>query len=101
MEDLYYNPVMTLTVRLSDPLGHALDEYCALHGVTKSQVVQECLAEYLVRTQRDRKPVSDGVSANYAALKRAGLLGCATGDGVSATKEVVRKRAMERITRRR
>src|SRR5689334_15769518 len=64
---LYYNAGMTLTVRLPEPLDHALEDYCAAHGLSKSQVVQESLADYLVR----RADVSTagtenaGVSANY------------------------------------
>jgi predicted transcriptional regulator len=97
---LYYNAAMTLTVRLPDPLERALDEYCAAHGTTKSHVVQECLAQYLVRPAETGAP-DKGVSGNFAAFKRAGLLGCATGDGVSATNEVVRKRVLERLKARR
>jgi predicted DNA-binding protein len=89
---------MTLTVRLPDPLEEALDQYSAAHGLTKSHVVQEALAAYLAQT----KPVQDqDVSETYRALKKAGLLGCVRGDGVSATKEVVRKRALERLKSRR
>jgi predicted transcriptional regulator len=91
---------MTLTVRLPEPLDRALDEYCAAHGTTKSHVVQECLAEYLVRSVGTATATKE-VSANYAAFKRAGLLGCATGEGVSATNEVVRKRVLERLKARR
>jgi hypothetical protein len=91
---------MTLTVRLPDPLDRALDEYCAAHGTTKSHVVQECLAEYLARPV-GAATASRQVSTNYAAFKRAGLLGCASGDGVSATNEAVRKRALERLKARR
>lgn len=93
---------MTLTVRLPEPLDRALGEYCAAHGLTKSQVVQELLGEYLVRAQKQRRTPSTGVSANYAAFKRLGLIGSVSGmAGASATKEVVRQRALERLTRQR
>jgi hypothetical protein len=93
---------MTLTVRLPQPLESALENYCAAHGLTKSEVVQECLAEYLVREKRQAQDSPAEVSANYAALKRAGLIGCVSGaGGASATKEVVRQRALERLTRAR
>ena len=39
---------MTLTVRLDDTLESALEQHCASHGVTKSRVVQESLAAYLL-----------------------------------------------------
>ncbi|MBI5278615.1 MAG: hypothetical protein HY854_19435 [Burkholderiales bacterium] len=89
---------MTLTVRLPQNLEHALEEYSATHGLTKSHVVQEALADYLVRTKKDGKSArKGGVSANYAAFKRLGLIGCVSGDGVSATKDVVHKRIVEHL----
>jgi hypothetical protein len=93
---MYYNVSMTLTVRLPEPLDRALDAYCTANGLTKSHVVQQCLAEYLARRPEAAGPRKD-VSANYFAFKRAGLIGCASGESVSATKEVVRKRALERL----
>ncbi len=98
---MYYNDFMTLTVRLSQTLERALDEYSASNGLTKSHVVQEALADYLARTRKQKKLAPEGgVSANYAAFKRLGLIGCVSGmDSGSATKEVVRKRALERLTR--
>lgn len=92
---------MTLTVRLPAPLESELDAYCAAHGLTKSQVVQESLAEYLVRTQRKgRTQPQAKPSSNYLAFKKAGLIGCFRGDGVSATKEVVRQRVLAGAGRR-
>ena len=91
---------MTLTVRLDTALESALDRYSSERGVTKSHVVQEALAEYL--SPRLARAVQAGeVSENYKAFDRAGLIGCVAGDGQSATKEVVRARAMARIERRR
>jgi len=92
---------MTLTVRLPQTLEQALEEYSASNGLTKSHVVQEALADYFARTRPQTKPAAEGgVSANYAAFKRLGLIGCVSGmDGESATKEAVRKRAVERLTR--
>ncbi len=92
---------MTLTVRLPQPLEQALDEYSASNGLTKSHVVQEALAVYLAGTRKQKQLAPEGgVSANYAAFKRLGLIGCVSGmGGESATKEVVRKRALERLTR--
>ena len=92
---------MTLTVRLSDALEQALDEYSASNGLTKSHVVQEALAGYLARAEQQEKLSTEGgVSANYAAFKRFGLIGCVSGmAGGSATKEAVRRRALGRLTR--
>jgi metal-responsive CopG/Arc/MetJ family transcriptional regulator len=97
---VYYNQGMTLTVRLPQPLEEALDEYSASNGLTKSHVVQEALAEYFVRANKG-KPAREGeVSATYRVLKKAGLIGCVSGmEGASATKDVVRRRALERLTR--
>jgi hypothetical protein len=91
---------MTLTVRLPDPLEEALEQYSAAHGLTKSHVVQEALAEYLVRAQKETPARKGEVSENYRAFKKAGVIGCVSGmRGTSATKEVVRQRALERLTR--
>jgi predicted transcriptional regulator len=98
---LYYNRGMTLTVRLPHPLEDALEEFSASHGLTKSHVVQEALAEYLARGQREKKGVAAReLSANYRALKKAGLIGCVSGDGVSATKDVVHQRVLEQLKSR-
>jgi predicted transcriptional regulator len=89
---------MTLTVRLPQKLEDALSEYSSSNGLSKSHVVQEALAQYLVQTQRSeaRQP-----SETYKALKKAGLIGCFSGDGVSATKEVVRQKVLESRKRKR
>jgi hypothetical protein len=92
---------MTLTVRLPLPLEKSLDAYCAEHGLTKSHVVQECLATYLVQARTDRaaaQPRSQ-VSPAYAAFKRAGLIGAADLGSASATREAVRQRARQRLQR--
>jgi hypothetical protein len=76
--------------------------------VTKSLVVQESLAAYLLdaaaakansaaaRRGKDTVPVS----ANYKAFADAGLIGGGELGGVSATNKVVRERAMQRIRRK-
>ena len=98
---------MTLTVRLDDALESALVRYCAQRGVTKSLVVQESLARYLSTDQAQgasaapanarRPPVS--VGATYRAFADAGFIGAGLLGGPSATKSVVRERAMQRISR--
>lgn len=95
---------MTLTVRLDPVLESALDRYSGERGVTKSLVVQEALAEYLTkagsaRAKAKARPRGREVSENYKAFERAGLIGAMAGDGQSATKEVVRDQARQRITR--
>jgi len=92
---------VTLTVRLPQPLEDSLEAYCARHGLTKSHVVQECLATYLV--QASDEEVATGsrprISPAYAAFKRAGLVGSVNLAGPSATREVVRQRALQRLQR--
>jgi len=94
---------MTLTVRLDDTLEAALELHCAERGVSKSLVVQESLARYLL-DQRSRaagvgRLARNKPSATYLAFERAGLIGCVDGDGRSATKEVVRERVLQRLAR--
>jgi hypothetical protein len=40
-----------LSVRLSETMERDLKQFCAAHKLSKSQVVQEALAEYLVTAQ--------------------------------------------------
>jgi hypothetical protein len=97
---------MTLTVRLDATMEAALELHCAERGVTKSLVVQESLAEYLLadkaRRGEDKREGAPGRSAsdNYKAFAEAGLIGGGELGGVSATKAVVRERAMQRIRRK-
>ena len=93
---------MTLTVRLDTAVESALERYCAERGVTKSLVVQECLAGYLLAFQaqgaRAAAAVPDAaeppVSDNYRAFAEAGLIGgIALGHG--ADKAAVRARIAE------
>jgi hypothetical protein len=93
---------MTITVRLPQELEQALEKYSAAQGLTKSHVVQEALATYLVHTAKGDAPGGARVSETFRALKKAGLIGCVSGmGGTSATKEVVRQRALARLARRR
>lgn len=93
---------MTLTVRLDTAVEAALDRYCAESGKTKSLVVQQCVAGFLL----DRQPSSAGTgtraaaavgepSANYRAFAEAGLIGAvALGEG--SDKAAVRARIQRR-----
>ncbi len=78
---------MTLTVRLQPALESALELHCAERGVTKSLVVQQVLAEYLVRpdAKRSRRVAAPAQpaepSANYRAFEALGLIGCVEGVG--------------------
>jgi hypothetical protein len=85
---------MTLTVRLPPQLENDLDAYSSSNGLTKSHVVQQALAQYLVHAKKGATPTPQP-SETYKALKKAGLIGCFSGDGVSATKEVVRQKVLE------
>ena len=100
---------MTLTVRLDGTIESALERHCAERGVTKSLVVQESLAAYLLdnasaKARADAvgrgKRAAAPVSANYKAFADAGLIGGGELGGVSATNAVVRERAMQRIRRK-
>lgn len=96
---------MTLTVRLDETLESALERYCAEAGVTKSLVVQQSLAAYLLASQPPAdKPARAGakslISANYRAFDEAGLIGAvALGDG-RADKAGVRSRIAQRFAQR-
>ena len=50
-----------LSVRLPEAIERDLTQYCAVRKLTKSQVVQEALAEYLVAAQTPSpgKPASE------------------------------------------
>ena len=99
---------MTLTVRLDPPLEAALERYCSAVGVTKSLVVQESLARYLVAQQTESNEhgviktgvVAPPVSANYQAFADAGFIGAGSLGGGSADNATVRARAMQRIQRK-
>jgi hypothetical protein len=92
---------VTLTVRLDDTLARALERHCAATGATKSLVVQESLAVYLLA-----HPLPHGgqasargavPSANLRAFAEAGLLGAATGASGPADKAAVRAQARQRL----
>ena len=98
---------MTLTVRLDSAIESALERYCTERGVTKSLVVQESLAVYLLAGgSQPAKPTAGGptatdpqVSANYRAFAEAGLIGgIALGRG--ADKAAVRARVAESFAQR-
>lgn len=99
---------MTLTVRLDDTLEAALERHCAATGATKSVVVQESLARYLLgdqalgasrRAAGARAPAAP--SANHRAFADAGLVGAGVLGGGSADKATVRALAAKRIGRHR
>ena len=99
---------MTLTVRLDATLEAALERHCAVTGATKSLVVQESLASYLMadRARAASSPRAGAsaqppatVSPTYRALVEAGFLGAGELGGGSADKAAVRARAMLRIRR--
>jgi hypothetical protein len=98
---------MTLTVRLDAATESALDRYCAERGVTKSLVVQESLAVYLIARQgsssaehiEGSRGPSRPVSANYKAFADAGLIGCIA-SGQTADKAGVRARMAEHFAQR-
>lgn len=70
---------MTLTVRLDATLETALERYCATTGSSKSHVVQESLATYLLDAARpatlSAARSGASVSDNFRAFAEAGLVG--------------------------
>ena len=96
---------MTLTVRLDDTLEAALASYCAATGATKSLVVQESLAAYLLQRQTAPGAAAGGPAASpekrsaaYQAFSAAGLLGGGELGGTSADKAAVRARVLQRLS---
>ena len=96
---------MTLTVRLDPTLATALDGYCATTGTTKSHVVQESVAAYLIGAALSAAPSGEQVntppSPAYQAFSAAGLLAAvdlpmANGADKAAVRAQVRARAQTR-----
>ena len=97
---------MTLTVRLDETLQVALERYCTATGSSKSLVVQESLAVYLLGDAQAAAAKAAPATGNTAApsplfraFAEAGLMGCCELGGPSAVKAVVRAKAMQRIRR--
>lgn len=94
---------MTLTVRLDATLEAAQSRYCTERGVTKSGVVQESLAVYLVAGRAPGAAVAGAAgvavnaSTNYRAFFEAGLIGAVALGGRSADKQAVRGKLRERL----
>lgn len=97
-----------VSVRLDPALSSALDRYCAEAGVTKSLVVQQSLAAYLLASpleaarngETDPKRTQPA-SANFRAFEKSGLIGAVTLDGGTADKARVRARIAESFIQRR
>ncbi|MGY0195939.1 hypothetical protein ACWA7J_12800 [Leptothrix sp. BB-4] len=103
---------MPLTVRLDPALERALEVYCATQGVSKSLVVQESLASYLVKagvagagpaTRTRAAATALPPSDHWLAFEKAGLIGCIGQDlgGASgpADKAAVRAQVKSRARR--
>jgi hypothetical protein len=97
---------MTLTVRLDAALQAALDQHCAQRGVTKTLVVQECLAQYLVAAEPGGQGTPGQVarttpapSAAFRAFSDAGLIGAVAGPSAPADKAAVRQQARRRVAK--
>jgi hypothetical protein len=89
---------VTLTVRLDGQMDSALTRYCKEAGVSKSLVVQESLAAYLLAAAQapaGKAAAARPASDNHRAFADAGLLG-AVADGRGADKAAVRARAAAR-----
>ena len=95
---------MTLTVRLDAATESALERYCSERGVTKSLVVQESLAVYLLA--HDSPPgagraggAATEPSDNHKAFAAAGLIG-AVELGLGSDKAAVRARVKQAFEQR-
>jgi predicted transcriptional regulator len=97
---------MTLTVRLDPTLATALDRYCADTGTTKSHVVQESVAAYLISARQSPSPRGAHEAAlpspAFQAFADAGLVGAVDlGSAGNADKAAVRARVAARAQARR
>jgi hypothetical protein len=100
---------MTLTVRLDPTLESALERHCVNTGASKSHVVHESLAAYLMAARPSTVPIAgvDPVSPSpaFCAFADAGLVGgvaLAAPDGArSADKAAVRAQVAARAQARR
>jgi hypothetical protein len=92
---------MTLTVRLDSAIESALERHCAKRGVTKSAVVQQSLAAYLLGVAASGKTTGSDRAASpvFEAFRQAGFVGAGERGGRSAYKKAVRARTMRRIRR--
>lgn len=91
---------MTLTVRLDAALQAALERHCAERGLSKTLVVQESLAQYLVLAQPAAvAPAARQPSANYRAFADAGLVGAVGAGSAPADKAGVRRQALRRLAK--
>ena len=96
---------MTLTVRLDTALDTALTRYGEQAGVSKSLVVQESLAAYLLAASSGAAGTAGtagrstpAFSDNHRAFADLGLIG-AVSDGRGADKAAVRARVAARRPR--
>lgn len=80
-----------LSVRLDDELGRRLDRHCAQTGATRSQVVKQSLAQYLVSES----------GPTLSSLAEAVLPAPAKPTGVRRGRRQKRFRAYVRAKRRR
>ena len=85
---------MTLTVRLDDSMAAALAEHCAARGTSKSRVVQQSLAAYLLQAAAAAPAAATrhAPSSAFAAFEAAGLLGSGALGRAPADKAAVRRR---------
>ena len=85
---------MTLTVRLDESMATALAEHCAAHGTSKSRVVQQSLAAYLLQAAIavPAAATRHAPSPAFIAFEAAGLLGSGVLGTAPADKAAVRRR---------
>lgn len=101
---------MTVSARFPPELAGKLHQYCVEARVSKTNVVREAVAQYLVRVQAPTQPLPDGRSravpvaavpdsALFRSFQAAGLVGrgkLAPGESPQADKQAVRQAALAR-----
>lgn len=97
---------MAASVRLTPGVEQSLVSYCAQAGVSKSHVLQEALAQYLMHPARSelRAPpeaIQDAGSAVFQAFAAASLIGQRVDQTVSAGSRSADKAAVRAAATRR
>ena len=97
---------MAASVRLLPGVEQSLVSYCAQAGVSKSHVLQEALAQYLMHPARSElhspdHSVQDAGSEVFQAFTAASLIGQCSGRALSVGAHSADKTAVRAAARRR
>ena len=96
---------MTISARFPPELAEQLNQFCREASLTKSHVVQEAVADYLVRARSARGRLRSGPASRSSEIFRAfeqvgmiGLGGVESGSVPQADKKAVRAAAVQRLS---